>query len=337
MKTRLQFAVACALSALAAGAAAQQYPSKTVRFVVPFVAGGPTDIQGRMLGEKLGQRLGQQFIIDNRGGANGNIGLELTAKAPPDGYTIVIATVGTWAVNPSLYKNMPFDPVKDFAPIMQVSSSPGVLVVHPSVPVKNVKELIALAKAKPGKLDYGSSGVGGFGHISGALFCLMTKTEMVHIPYKSSAPSLTDLIAGQIQVLFNNAISTVPFIKSGQTRALAVTSLKRMNALPDLPSLDETGIKGYDNSSWSAVAAPAGTPKEIITKLNTELNQILKLSASSTQRVSNSSLRSTARFGIEVQSSHSSQPCGALNCLTCNPCSRASAFQAMRGNASPAT
>ena len=277
MKTRLQFAVACALSALAAGAAAQQYPSKTVRFVVPFVAGGPTDIQGRMLGEKLGQRLGQQFIIDNRGGANGNIGLELTAKAPPDGYTIVIATVGTWAVNPSLYKNMPFDPVKDFAPIMQVSSSPGVLVVHPSVPVKNVKELIALAKAKPGKLDYGSSGVGGFGHISGALFCLMTKTEMVHIPYKSSAPSLTDLIAGQIQVLFNNAISTVPFIKSGQTRALAVTSLKRMNALPDLPSLDETGIKGYDNSSWSAVAAPAGTPKEIITKLNTELNQILKL------------------------------------------------------------
>ena len=277
MKTRLQFAVACALSALAAGAAAQQYPSKTVRFVVPFVAGGPTDIQGRMLGEKLGQRLGQQFIIDNRGGANGNIGLELTAKAPPDGYTIVIATVGTWAVNPSLYKNMQFDPVKDFAPIMQVSSSPGVLVVHPSVPVKNVKELIALAKAKPGKLDYGSSGVGGFGHISGALFCLMTKTEMVHIPYKSSAPSLTDLIAGQIQVLFNNAISTVPFIKSGQTRALAVTSLKRMNALPDLPSLDETGIKGYDNSSWSAVAAPAGTPKEIITKLNTELNQILKL------------------------------------------------------------
>lgn len=277
MKAQSQFAAAFALSALAAGAAAQQYPIKTVRFVVPFVAGGPTDIQGRMLGEKLGQRLGQQFIIDNRGGANGNIGLELTAKAPPDGYTIVIATVGTWAVNPSLYKSMPFDPVKDFAPIMQVSSSPGVLVVHPSVPVKNVKELIALARSKPGKLDYGSSGVGGFGHISGALFCLMTKTEMVHIPYKSSAPSLTDLIAGQIQVLFNNAISTVPFIKSGQTRALAVTSLKRMQALPDLPSLDETGIKGYDNSSWSAVAAPAGTPKDIIAKLNTELNQILKL------------------------------------------------------------
>ncbi|NBR29243.1 MAG: tripartite tricarboxylate transporter substrate binding protein [Betaproteobacteria bacterium] len=261
----------------AASACAQNYPVKPVRFVVPFVAGGPTDIQGRLLGEKLGQRLGQQFLIDNRGGANGNIGMDITAKSPPDGYTIVIATVGTWAVNPSLYKSMPYDPVRDFAPIMQVSGSPGVLVVHPSVPVKSVKELIALARSKPGKLDYGSSGVGGFGHISGALFCLMTKTEMVHIPYKSSAPSLTDLIAGQIQVLFNNAIATVPFVKSGQTRALAVTSLKRMAALPALPTLDESGVKGYDNSSWSAVGAPAGTPKEIIAKLNSELNAILKL------------------------------------------------------------
>ncbi len=274
---RLLLRTVCALAALPSISWAQNYPAKTVRFVVPFVAGGPTDIQGRLLGEKLGQRLGQQFIIDNRGGANGNIGMDLAAKSPPDGYTLVIATVGTWAVNPSLYKHMPYDPVKDFAPIMQVSSSPGVLIVHPSVPVKSVKDLVALARAKPGKLDYGSSGVGGFGHISGALFCLMTKTEMVHIPYKSSAPSLTDLIAGQIQVLFNNAISTVPFIKSGQARALAVTSLKRMQALPDLPTIDESGVKGYDNSSWSAVAAPAGTPRDIIMKLNGELNQILKL------------------------------------------------------------
>jgi len=269
-------AYAVALAAFAAGAAAQNYPSKPVRFVVPFVAGGPTDIQGRMLGEKLAQRLGQQFIIDNRGGANGNIGMEIVAKSPPDGYTIVIATVGTWAVNPSLYK-LPFDVVKDFAPIIQVSTSPGVLVVHPSVPAKSVQELIALAKAKPGKLDYGSSGVGGFGHISGALFCLMTKTDMVHIPYKSSAPSLTDLIAGQIQVLFNNAISTVPYIKADKVRALAVTSLKRMQALPELPTISESGVKGYDNSSWSAVGAPAGTPREIVSKLNAELSAILKL------------------------------------------------------------
>jgi tripartite-type tricarboxylate transporter receptor subunit TctC len=276
MTTKLQHAYALALAAVAAGAAAQQYPNKPVRFVVPFVAGGPTDIQGRMLGEKLSQRLGQQFIIDNRGGANGNIGLEITAKAPPDGYTIVIATVGTWAVNPSLYKQ-PFDVTRDFAPIIQVSTSPAVLVVHPSVPARNVKELIALAKSKPGQLNYGSSGVGGLGHISGALFGLMTGTKMVHIPYKSSAPSLTDLIAGQIEVLFNNAISTVPHINSGKARALAVTSLKRMRALPDLPTLDEAGVKGYDNSSWSAVGAPAGTPKEIISKLNSELAAILKL------------------------------------------------------------
>ena len=270
---RCTFGIAAVLAA--ATACAQTYPAKSVRFVVPFVAGGPTDIQGRMLGEKLTQRLGQQFIIDNRGGAGGNIGMELTAKAPPDGYTIVIATVGTWAVNPHLYK-LPYDVTRDFAPIIQVSTSPGVLVVHPSVPVKSVKELIALAKAKPGKLDYGSSGVGGFGHISGALFSLMTRTEMVHIPYKSSAPSLIDLIAGQIQVLFNNAISTVPFIKSRQVRALAVTSIKRMPALAELPTIDEAGVKGYDNSSWSAVAAPAGTPKEIIAKLNSELSAILK-------------------------------------------------------------
>jgi len=204
------------------------------------------------------------------------IGLEITAKAAPDGYTIVIATVGTWAVNPSLYK-LPFDVVKDFAPIIQISTSPGVLVVHPSVPVRSVKELIALARARPGKLDYGSSGIGGFGHISGALFSLMTKSEMVHIPYKSSAPSLTDLIAGQIQVLFNNAISTVPFIKADKLRPLAVTSIKRMPALAELPTIDEAGVKGYDNSSWSAVGAPAGTPKEIIARLNGELAAILKL------------------------------------------------------------
>ncbi len=277
MKTlagHLAFGIAAVLAASAA--CAQSYPSKPVRFVVPFVAGGPTDIQGRMLGEKLAQRLGQQFIIDNRGGANGNIGMELTAKSAPDGYSIVIATVGTWAVNPSLYK-LPFDVTRDFAPIIQVSTSPGVLIVHPSVPVKNVKELIALARARPGKLDYGSSGVGGFGHISGALFALMTRIEMVHIPYKSSAPSLTDVMAGQIQVLFNNAISTVPYIKAEKVRALAVTSIKRMPALADLPTIDEAGVKGYDNSSWSAIGTPAGTPKEIIARLNGEVSAILKL------------------------------------------------------------
>ncbi len=269
------FAIALSLSALSAiPSQAQTYPSKPVRFVVPFVPGGPTDIQGRMLGEKLAQRLGQQVLIDNRGGAGGNIGMELTAKAPPDGYTIVIATVGTWAVNPYLYK-MSFDVVKDFAPIIQVSSSPGVLVVHPSVPAKSVKELVALAKARPGELNYGSSGVGGFGHISGELFTLMTNTKMIHVPYKSSAPSLTDVIAGQIQVLFNNAISTVPFVQANRVRALATTGAKRLAVLSNLPTIAEAGVPGYENSSWSAVAAPAGTPAPIIGRLHKEFSGIL--------------------------------------------------------------
>jgi tripartite-type tricarboxylate transporter receptor subunit TctC len=275
------FTVARALVFLAAAFAgfaihAQSYPAKPVRFVVPFVPGGPTDIQGRMLGEKLAQRLGQQVIVDNRGGAGGNIGMEITAKSPPDGYTIVIATVGTWAVNPYLYK-LSFDVLKDFAPITQVSTSPGVLVVHPSTPVKNVKELIALAKKRPAELNYGSSGVGGFGHICGELFTLMTGTKMTHIPYKSSAPSLTDLVAGNIQVLFNNMISTTPFVKAGRVRALATTGAKRSPALPDLPTLAESGLKGYENSSWSAVAAPAGTPQPVIGRLHKEFMEILRM------------------------------------------------------------
>jgi tripartite-type tricarboxylate transporter receptor subunit TctC len=272
----LQWAGLLSLAALAPVAAAQQYPVKPVRFVVPFVAGGPNDIQARMLGEKFAQRLGQPFIIDNRGGANGNIGMEFVAKSPADGYTIVIATVGTWAVSPSLYK-LSFDLMKDFAPIALVTTSPAVLVLHPSVPAKNVKELITLAKANPGRLNYGSSGIGGLGHISGELFCLLAGTKMTHVPYKSSAPSLSDVIAGQIEVLFNNTIATVPFITAGRLRALAVTSQKRVAALPELPTLDEAGVKGYDNSSWSAMGAPAGTPKDVVAKLNTELNQILKL------------------------------------------------------------
>lgn len=269
------FAVAAPAQTRSPGSG-QDYPTKPVRFVVPFVPGGPTDIQGRMLGEKLTQQFGQQVIVDNRGGAGGNIGMELVARAPADGYTIVIATVGTWAVNPHLYK-LSFDVVRDFAPIIQVSSSPGVLVVHPSVPVKNVKELIALARAKPGQLNYGSSGVGGFGHISGELFTLMTKTKMTHIPYKSSAPSLTDLISGQIQVLFNNAISTVPFVKSGRVRALATTGATRSSALPNLPTVAEAGVPGYENSSWSAIGAPAGTPRPIIERLNKTFADILKM------------------------------------------------------------
>jgi len=251
-----------------------EYPNKPIRFVVPFVAGGPTDIQGRMLGEKLAQRVGQPVFIDNRGGAGGNIGMEITTKAPPDGYTIVIATVGTWAVNPHLYK-LPFDMIKDFAPITQVSTSPGILVVHPSVPAKSVKELITLARTRPGTLNYGSSGVGGFGHISGELFALISNTKMTHIPYKSSAPSMTDVIAGQIEVLFNNAISTVPHVQANRVRALATTGAKRLAVVAELPTIAEAGLPGYENSSWSAVGAPSATPAIIINRLSKEFSAIL--------------------------------------------------------------
>ncbi len=263
--------------AVKAAAQSQQiYPNKPIRLVVTFPAGGATDIMSRMLGDKLTQRLGQPIIIDNRAGANGNIGLELAANAPADGYTLVITTVGTWAVNPHLYKSS-FDVIKDFAPIMQISSSPGVLVVQPSMRVNNVKELIAYAKANPNKLNYGSAGIGGFGHISAAIFTMMTGTQMIHIPYKGAGPAQIGLLSGQVQLLFNDAIPTMPYLKSGQMRGLAVTSIKRSPLMPELPTIDEAGVKGYDNSTWMGIAAPAGTPKEIITRLNRELSTVLEM------------------------------------------------------------
>lgn len=260
----------------AASAQAQTYPSKPIRIVVPYVAGGATDITARQLGEKLSQRVGQPVLIDNRGGAAGNIGMEFAAKSSPDGYTILLSAVGAFAVNPHLYK-LNYDAIRDLAPIILISTSAGLLAVHPSVPAKNVRELVTLAKARPGELNYGSSGVGGFGHVSAALFTMMSGTKMVHVPYKSSGPALIDLIAGHIQLLFNNAISTVPQIKAGRVRALAVTSIQRTRAVPNLPTLDEAGVKGYDQTAWSGIAAPAGTPKDIVARLNSEFNAILKL------------------------------------------------------------
>jgi tripartite-type tricarboxylate transporter receptor subunit TctC len=270
-------AFACASGAHAAqDKASQNYPSKAIRFIVPSVPGGPTDVQARMLGEKLGQRLGQQVIVDNRGGADGNVAMEIAARARPDGYTLVIATVGTWAVNPALYK-VPFNVLKDFSPITQVSTSPGVLIVHPGIDAKSVKELIALAREKPGALIYGSPGVGSFGHVCGELFTLLTGTNMTHVPYSSSAPALTNLLTGQIHVLFNNMISTAPHVKANRVRALATTGAKRSTALPDLPTVAESGVPGYENSSWSAIAGPARIPRPLVTRLNRELVEILQM------------------------------------------------------------
>lgn len=252
------------------------FPTKAIRIVNPFPPGGATDIQARILAEKLAPRLGQQLVVDNRPGANGVIGMEIVARAPADGYTLVLTTSGNWAVHPHLYK-LPYDTAKDFAPVVLVGTTPGVLVVHPSLPVRTVKEFIALARRNPGQISYGSSGLGGFAHISAELFAAMTKTRMTHIPYKGSVQSLIDLVAGHIQVSFNIMAPSLPFIKTGKVRALAVTSAKRVPQLPDVATIAESGVPGYENSTWSAIGAPAGTPQPVIDRLNAEFAGALQM------------------------------------------------------------
>jgi tripartite-type tricarboxylate transporter receptor subunit TctC len=279
LKAGVRTCLAVALASASTIAAAQPkdapYPTKPVRCIVPFPPGGTADIQARMLFDRLGPRLGQQIIIDNRGGANGSIGMELAARAPGDGYTIVLATVGTWVINPYLYK-LSYD-VLDFSPIIHVATTPGVLIVHPSLPVKSVKELIALARERPGELTYGSAGIGGFGHMSAELFSVMTKIRMSHIPYKGTGPSTADLVGGHIQMLFNSAVPSMPHIKSGKVRALATTGTKRMVTLPELPTVAEAGVPGYENSTWIGIGASPNTPRAITERLNKELAAILQL------------------------------------------------------------
>jgi len=257
-------------------ALAQAWPAKPIRFIVPFPPGGTTDIQARMINERLGAKLGQPVVLDNRGGANGAIGMEIVARAPADGYTMIISTVGTWTVAPHLSK-LPYDVQTDFAPLIHMATTPGVLLVHPSVPAKNVKELIALAKTRPGELTYGSSGIGGFGQMCAELFAVTANIKMTHVPYKGSAPSLIDLMGGHIQILFNSALPTMPHIKSGKMRALATTGAKRMSILPELPTVAEAGLTGYENSTWSALGMAARTPQPVIERLNKEINAILQL------------------------------------------------------------
>jgi tripartite-type tricarboxylate transporter receptor subunit TctC len=254
---------------------AAAYPSRPVRMVVTFPPGGGADIIARIIGQELGKRLGQSVIIDNRAGANGNVGMENAAHAAPDGYTMVITTVGTWAVNPSLYKAS-FDVFKDFAPVIQVTSSPGVLCVAPSSPLKSVADLIALAKSEPGKLNYSSAGIGGFGHVSAVMFELMAGVKMTHVPYKGASPANVALMSGEVQLSFNDAIAALPYLKAGTLRALAVTSLRPTPIFPGLPTINESGLKGYDNAPWMAIAVPAGTPPAIIAKLNQEINAVLE-------------------------------------------------------------
>jgi tripartite-type tricarboxylate transporter receptor subunit TctC len=260
-----------AAALLAAGAAGAAYPERPVRLVVPFPAGGGADFMARALAQKLSAQLGQPVVLDHRAGAGGTIAAEVVAGAAPDGYTLVFGTVGTHAINVSLYAKLRYDPVKDFAPVSLTHLAPRVLVVHPSVPAKTVPELIALAKAKPGELTFGSAGSGGTNHLSGELFKSMAGIDIVHVPYKGSAPASVDLLGGRITMVFDSIVAWGDHIKTGKVRALGVTSPRRSAALPDVPTIAESGLVGFDVANWLGVLAPAGTPKEVIARLNAEI------------------------------------------------------------------
>ncbi|MDB5809209.1 MAG: tripartite tricarboxylate transporter receptor family protein [Betaproteobacteria bacterium] len=282
-----------------APALAQPYPSKTIRMVVGYPPGGPTDLIARTVAQKLSPAVGQQVIVDNRPGASGMIGAELVVKAPPDGYTLLTVPI-TYAVTPSVYPKMPYDAEKDLAPVALVAAAPFILVVHPTLPVKTVKDLIALAKSRPGQINYASASTGGMPHLAGELFNLMAGVKLTHIPYKGAAPATIDLLAGQVSLMFNNMLSAMPHVKSGKLRAVAVTSAKRSSAVPELPTIAET-IPGFEASGWYGAFAPAATPRDIIAKLNGEINKFMR-SPDVTQRLAGDGVEAVtmtpAEFGI---------------------------------------
>jgi tripartite-type tricarboxylate transporter receptor subunit TctC len=261
---------------LAGGAWAQPYPTKSIRLVVPFPAAGTTDILAREVAQRLSVSFGQSVVVDNRPGAAGNIGSDMVAKSAPDGYTLLMGTVGTHAINPSLYAKMPYNHVKDFVPIVLVAGVPNVLEVTPSLPVNSVADLIKLAKEKPGQLNFASSGSGTSIHLSGELFKTMTGVDMMHVPYKGSAPALPDLMGGQVQLMFDNLPSSLAQIKAGKLRAIAVTSAQRSPALPNIPTIAESGLPGFEASSWFGLLAPAGTPPAIVARVNADVNEWLQ-------------------------------------------------------------
>jgi tripartite-type tricarboxylate transporter receptor subunit TctC len=275
----IQFALAAvAAMALAApaGAADDDYPNHPVKIIVPFAPGGSTDVVARILADKLATELKQNFIVDNRAGASGNIGADVVAKAPADGYTLLMGTTGVLSINGHLFKPLAFDPAKDFAPVSYTSLITNVLVVNPDVPARTVPELIRLAKGRPGSLTFASSGAGSSTHLSGELFKALTGVDILHVPYRGSSQALIDVMAGQVTMLFDNAPSSLPYVQQGKLRALAVTSTRRLPNLPDIPTLEETGVSGYESLSWSGIVAPAGTPRAIVTKLNAAIERILK-------------------------------------------------------------
>jgi tripartite-type tricarboxylate transporter receptor subunit TctC len=266
---------ACVLPAPSAFAQ-EDYPSRPVKIIVPYVAGGAADIFGRSLAQKLTEALKQNFIVENRGGANGGIGTDLVAKSAPDGYTLLATASGPLTVNPVLYGKIPYDPVKDFAPIAQGTVYQYVLVTVAGSPIKSIDDLLAAARARPGALSYGSTGIGGGNHLAGELLALASKTQLTHVPYKGSAAALADLLGGQLSFMFDTVITAVPQIRGGKVRAFAVSSAKRASSLPEVPTMQEIGVRDFDISQWQGVLAPAGTPRAIIDKLNAEIVKALR-------------------------------------------------------------
>ena len=274
-RSALRAALAAAIFACSTPAFPQSYPAKPVKIVVPFAAGGAVDILTRVLAEKLSPALGQQIVVEPMVGAGGNIGSAAVAKAPPDGYTLLMATTGTHTINPGLYKNMPFDAVRDFAPITLIASVPNILVVHPDVPAKSVKELVALARSQPGKLNFASFGHGTSNHLSGELFKSVAGVEVVHVPYKSAPQAVLEIVGGQVNFAFVNAPLALPQVRAGKLRALAVTGAKRSPAVPDLPTMAEAGLPEFVVESWYGLMAPAGTPEPVIRKVRDDTLKVL--------------------------------------------------------------
>jgi tripartite-type tricarboxylate transporter receptor subunit TctC len=274
MNSRIEIVVlvACALFGLTAlEATAQDYPAKPIRLIVPFPPGGGNDTIARLMGQKLAPALGQQVLVDNRPGAGGTIGAELAAKSPPDGYTLFLAGVASHGINPNLRKQLPYDPVRDFSGVSLIASAPLLVVVHPSLPATSVKQLVALAKAKPGAINFASNGTGGSSHLAAELFMMTTGTTLVHIPYKGLSLALTDLLSGQVQLMFSSAVSMLPQVKAGKLRAIAMTGAKRSQAIPDIPTVAEAGVPGYETGSWYGIVAPVKTPRPVIERLSREI------------------------------------------------------------------
>jgi tripartite-type tricarboxylate transporter receptor subunit TctC len=277
LKLSSKIALVTAALCVSGSALAQNYPSRPIRMLVPFATGGGTDISARVVGQKMSEAMGQQVIVDNRTGASGHIAMEIAARAAPDGYTLIMSTVAPIAFSPALFASLPFDPLKDYAPIALVSSTVFAIVVPVSSPAKTVKELIALAKAQPGKLTYASGGTGGASHVATELFQLMAGTNMIHVPYKGGGAALPDVIGGQVSLLFADVIGARALVGAGKLRALGVTATRRSEMMRDVPTISEAGLPGYEMISWNGALAPAGTPKPIIHRLNAEIVRVLPL------------------------------------------------------------